>query len=58
MIFPKLYYSSAKDDFKIMNSKVSSLFLTLEAVMLVPLVKYFPWKKEPCFPTVLNLSSY
>lgn len=41
MAFQKLYYSRAKDDFKIMSSEVSSSFLTLEAVILVPLVKYF-----------------
>lgn len=45
MAFRKLYYSRAKGDFKIMSSKVSSSFLTLEAVMLVPLVKYFSLEK-------------
>lgn len=41
MALRKLYYDRVKGNFKIMGSKVLSSCLTLEAVMLVPLVKYF-----------------
>lgn len=56
MALRKLYYARAKGDFEITTSEVLSSFLTVDAAMLILLVKYFSLEQAVLLSHSLTLA--